>query len=481
MAVRYDDVSQINGTITGKYDTDKRKLDQGLHVGNSFDLICREMDFGGKKSAFYFIDGMCKDEILQKLMQYFLDKKPEDVPADTQTLMQELIPYGETSTETQYCKLARDILAGIPVLLLDGYPAAFEVDFRTYPARSVEEPEKDKVMRGSRDGFVETLIFNTALIRRRIRNPQLAMDHFDVGRSSHTDVVLSYMEDRVDPAMLEKIRTQLQAIDIDSLTMNQESLAECLHPTHWLNPFPKFRFTERPDVAAASLLEGNIVILVDNSPSAMVIPTSVFDIIEDADDYYFPPVTGTYLRLSRVVINILAVVMTPLFILFMQHPEWIPEGFSFINITDPVNMPLWVQFLILEFAIDGLKLAALNTPNSLSTPLSVIAGIVLGDYTVGSGWFNEEVMLYMAFVAIANYTQSSFELGYALKFMRLILLMLTAWFGVYGFAGGILFTVFVIARNKTISGKCYIYPLIPFDLRQIARRFFRITLPRTEK
>ena len=189
---------------------------------------------------------------------------------------------------------------------------------------------------------------------------------------------------------------------MDALTLNQESLAECLYKRRWYNPFPKFKFTERPDTAAAQVLEGNIIILVDNSPSVMITPTSFFDVVEEADDYYFPPITGTYLRLARMLIALLTYFVTPTFLLLMRYPEWIPESFAFIKVADTVNVPLIWQFLILELAVDGLKLAAVNTPNMLSTPLSVMAALVLGEFAVKSGWFNSEVMLYMAFVSVAN-------------------------------------------------------------------------------
>lgn len=198
---------------------------------------------------------------------------------------------------------------------------------------------------------------------------------------------------------------------MDALTLNQESLAECLYQGRWWNPFPKFRFSERPDTAAAQVLEGNIIILVDNSPSALITPTSLFDVLEEADDYYFPPITGTYLRLSRLLIAIVTYFLTPTFLLLMEYPQWIPKGFEFIAVRDTVYIPLIWQLLLLELAIDGLKLAAVNTPNMLSTPLSVMAALVLGEFSVKSGWFNSEVMLYMAFVAVANYTQNSLELG----------------------------------------------------------------------
>lgn len=157
----------------------------------------------------------------------------------------------------------------------------------------------------------------------------------------------------------------------------------------------------------------------------------------------------------------------------MQNPQWIPAAFDFIKVEGDIHIPLLYQLLILEIGIDGLKLAAINTPNMLTTPLSVIAALVMGEFAVNSGWFNSEAMLYMAFVAIANYTQASYELGYALKFMRVILLILTAAFNGYGFLAGIIWTVLAIGCNRTISGKSYLYPLIPFNGKQLARRIFR--------
>lgn len=459
----------------------KQRIDELLHVDKSFDLLYRVVTIGGKKACFYFVDGFCKDEVMEKVLEFLYKITPEEMPATAHDFLKEKLPYGEIDLVRTENDFLQRVLSGVPILMIDGYSELLATDFRTYPGRSVDEPEKDKVMRGSRDGFVETVVFNTALIRRRIRSTNLVMEMHTVGKSSRTDVVIAYMGDRVEPEMLENIKQRVDAIQIDSLSMNQQSLAECLYQHKWYNPFPKFKFSERPDVTAASILEGSIAILVDNSPSAMILPTSVFDIVEDADDYYFPPITGTYLRLSRMVIDILAVIMTPVFLLVIMHPEWLPESLKFIQINDPINVPIFIQMLILEFAIDGLKLASVNTPNMLSTPLSVVAGIILGDYTVSSGWFNSEIMLYMAFVAVANYTQVSLELGYALKFMRIILICLTAAFGLWGLLGGVLFVLVLIVTNKTISGKSYIYPIIPFNARQFLRRFFRVTLPASEK
>lgn len=454
---------------------------KALRVEESFDVVNREFEIAGKRACLFFVDGMMKDETMQKLLQQFMSIQPEDMPSDADGFSKRHISYVEVELLDRENLMVRNVLSGVSCLVIEGYTQIIAIDTRTYPARNVDEPEKDKVMRGSRDGFVETLVFNTALIRRRIRDPKLTMEYLSAGRVSHTDIVLCYMSDRVDTGFLAEIRKRIQKIKVDSLTMNSQSLAECLYHHSWLNPFPKFKFSERPDTAAASVLEGDIVVLVDNSPAAMILPTTIFDIIEEADDYYFPPVTGTYLRLSRLVANILALVLTPLFLLLMQYPHWIPKGFEFIQVQETVNVPLVWQFLILEFAIDGLRLAALNTPSMLSLPLSVIAALIIGDFAVGSGWFNSEAMLYMAFVALANYTQASYELGYALKFMRLITLILTAWLGMWGFVAGILLSVFSICSNRTIAGKSYLYPLFPFRLRQLAQRLVRIDLKKSEE
>ena len=438
------------------FSKNKQRIDELLQIDKSFDLLYRVVIIGGKKACFYFVDGFCKDEIMEKVLEFLYKIKPEEMPETAHDFLNEKLPYGEIDLVRTENDLIQRCLSGVPLLMVDGYCELLAMDFRTYPARSVDEPEKDKVMRGSRDGFVETVVYNTALVRRRIRSTDLVMEMHTVGKSSRTDVVIAYMGNRVEPEMLNNIRKRIDAIEIDSLSMNQQSLAEALFKRKWFNPFPKFKFTERPDTAAACLLEGKVVILVDNSPSAMILPTSVLDMIEEANDYYFPTLTGMYLKISRTLITIATVFFTPLYLLYMQNPQWLPDVFSFVMVRDQINLPLIWQFLLLELSIDGLRLAAMNTPTMLSTPLSVIAGIVMGEFSVESGWFNSEVMLYMAFVAVANYTQPNFELGYALKFMRLMLLVLTAVFNLYGFVVGCILVLCFLVFNKTLSGRNYL-------------------------
>lgn len=448
-------------------------INKELRVDKSFDLIYRTFKIDDKKASLYFIDGFAKDDILQKLMQYFMDMSNEDDIDNYYDFLKTKLPYIEIDVCDELEKLKLNVLSGVIALVIEDYEKIILIDARTYPMRSIEEPTKDKVFRGSKDGFVETLVSNTALIRRRIRDTNLTFEIYTIGRISKTDVVVAYMNNKVDKKLLANIKEKLNSIKVDSLSMNQESLAECLYKGKWFNPFPKFQYTERPDTSASAIMEGHIVILVDNSPSAMIIPVSFFDILEEADDYYFPPITGTYFRFTRVIVTLVALFLTPVYLLFAYGYVDTPKWLEFIIIKDTINVPILAQLLILEVAIDGMKLAAVNTPDMLNTPLSIIIGVVLGDAAVSSGWFNNEIMLYMAFVAFANFTHGSFELGYALKFLRIFLLLTTSIFGLWGFIGGVIIILLLVAFNKTVSNESYIYPLIPFNGKKLINIFIR--------
>lgn len=446
-----------------------------LQPEKSFDLVCRNTEIAGRRCALLFVDGMIKDEVMEKMLEYFLKLAPsvwEDV-ADMQSFARRIIPYVEVADEDRLEAACTAILSGNLGLFIEGFSACALVDVRTYPVRGVEEPEKDKVLRGSRDGFVETVVFNTALIRRRIRDPKLVMSIQSAGESSHTDIVVCYMEDRADLELVGRIKERISHIQVRGLTMSQESLAEALISTKWHNPFPKTRYTERPDTASAALMEGRIVVLVDNSPSAMILPSGIFDFFREADDYYFPPITGTYLRITRIVIFLLTLFLTPLWLLLVEHPQWIPPWLAFIGVSEPNGVPILAQLLVLEFAVDGLRMASTNTPSIMSNSLSIIGALLLGDFAVQSGWFVPETILYAAFTAIANYAQPSLELGFAFKFARLGLLILTGCFGLWGFLGGTVLFLIILCSTRTLSGKSYLYPLIPFNARDFKRVFVR--------
>lgn len=464
--------------FTTDYNTNLQVLSDALRSEQSFDLVKRELVIANRRATMFFIDGLLKDDITEKILEFFYKNVKDENFKSALYFSQSAVPYVEVEVSAELKKVCTDVLSGISALIVEGFTEVILLDTRTYPQRSTSEPDNDKVLRGSRDGFVETLINNTALIRRRIRDTNLTVKAYSVGTQSHTDVAVIYMENKVDKKLLANLDKRLNAINVPSLTMNQQSLVEALYKNLWYNPFPKVKHTERPDTTASAILDGNIVILVDNAPSALLLPTSIFDVLEEADDYYFPPVTGTYLKLARYFITIITVLITPLWLLAIQNPDYCPDFFRFVLPSEPQNIPVFWQLILMEVGIDGLRLAALNTPNSLTTPLSIIGAIALSEFAVDSGWVSMEAILYMALVTVANFTQPNFELGYSLKFCRILLLVLTYIFNVWGFIIAFVINLVLLCTNRTLSNKSYLYPLIPFNGKEFFRKILRIRNPR---
>lgn len=464
--------------FTTDYNTNLQIISDALRSEQSFDLVRRDLIIADRKAALFFIDGLLKDDITEKILEFFYKNVKSENFKSALYFSQSAVPYVEVEVSAELKKVCTDVLSGISALIIEDFTEVILLDTRTYPQRSTSEPDNDKVLRGSRDGFVETLINNTALIRRRIRDTNLTVKAYSVGTQSHTDIAVIYMENKVDKKLLANLDKRLKAIDVPSLTMNQQSLVEALYKNLWYNPFPKVKHTERPDTTASAILDGNIVILVDNAPSALLLPTSIFDVLEEADDYYFPPVTGTYLKLARYFITIVTVLITPLWLLALQNPDYCPEFFRFVLLDEPQNIPVFWQLILMEVGIDGLRLAALNTPNSLTTPLSIIGAIALSEFAVESGWVSMEAILYMALVTVANFTQPNFELGYSFKFCRVLLLVLTYIFNVWGFIIAFIINLVLLCTNRTLSSKSYLYPLVPFNGKEFFRKILRIRNPR---
>ena len=473
MKKKSNDLPLSDLALGDDYGANVELMKRVLRVDSNFDMLSKKLVLESGELTLFFIDGFTKDTVLQKLMMHFLSVKK--LRHSAKDFMDECLPYIESDVSGDLGHIVHFVASGGALILGSSFGAqAILLDTRTYPARETAEPEGDRVMRGSRDGFVETLLFNTALIRRRIRNPELTMKYFKIGRDSGSDVVLCYMNDRADKKYVAELSKKLSSIDTDSLVMGHESLKECIIKSKWYNPFPKIRTTERPDSAAAQLLEGSVLILIDNSPEVMVLPSTIFDFMQESNDFYFPPLTGSYIRIVRYVVFFLTLFLTPTWYLMLQYPSFVPSWLEFAMPEELGVLPILVQLLLVEFIIDALRLASLNTPSMLNNSLSVVGGLILGDFAVDIGWLIPEVILYMAFVAIANFTQRSYELGYSIKFMRILLLVATAIFGIWGFVGSVVVIILLVATNSTANGKRnYLYPLIPLNIRALRTLIFR--------
>ena len=432
------------------------------------------------KTSGWVVDGFGSDSILERMGAFWLTLKPENVVGLTemQDFLDRYITFSESNVTFDISDAVTSVFLGKSLLAVEGLAGVALMDAKGYPSRSVHEPPDGKVLRGSHDGFVEAVVPNMALLRRRIRDPHLTMEGHKVGSRTHNDAVLCYLDDKVDQDLLRKLRGKLLGLDVRSLSMAQESLAEAIRPKQWYNPFPKVRYTERPDAAAASIMEGSIVLMVDNSPSVMILPTGFFDFTQESNDYYFPPLVGTYLRVLRVTVFLLSLFITPAWYLMVSEPNRLPGWLNFLSSPEPVSLSLLSQLLVVEFLIDVLKLASLNTPDSLSNSFSMLGALVLGDFAVQAGWLGPEVLVYMAFVSVAGFAQPSYELGYAFKLLRVALLLVTAAFDVWGFCLGVVGIFILLCTTKPLVGRGYLYPLVPFNGKALLRLLVREPISR---
>jgi stage V sporulation protein AF len=448
---------------------------KALSIGQSFDIGERNLVIGGREAYLYYVEGFLKSEILEQMMHVLLSVPKHEMGQrkDASEFIKYHLPYAQAAAEKNTDKMLKSLLSGLLLMVIDGYAEVIVIDLRTYPARGVEEPEKEKTLRGAKDGFVETLLFNTNLVRRRIRDPRLIFEMHTVGTSSKTDVCIGYMDGMVDEKVLKKVQGLIDDIRQDTLTVGDQSLVEAITKSRWLSPFPKVRYTQRPDVVAAHLTEGKLVVFVDNSPTAIMIPTCIFDFLQDTDDYYFPIATGNYFRILRMLNMIAVIFLTPGYLLMAEGDIPTHPRLEFFFPDEGYSMPLFVQFLLLELAIDGLKLASLNTPSALGTSLSVVGALILGQFAVDSGWFIPQTILCMAVLALAGFTQPSIELGYAIKFMRMLILVGAAALGVWGALAALVINFAVLAATKNVVGTSYLYPLIPFHWDTLRHLVFR--------
>ncbi len=457
--------------LSESYEENKRLIKGLLRSDDSFDIIVRELSVKGKGVTFFYIDGFVKDGEMQRVMQHVLSLKE----LGTARELELNLPYVEVERDSSSERLLNAVLSGQSAILGESFGSEYIlVDARTYPARSTQEPESDRVMQGARDGFVETLVMNTALIRRRIRDPRLTVEHISLGGVSNTDVAICYMRGLADSRLVLDVRKKIKEAKPMGAPLGAQSLVESLIKRGWLNPFPKIRTTERPDTAAAQIIEGSVIVITDTSPQALIFPTSIFDYLQQTDDYYFPPLTGTYLRIVRTLILLLSVVITPLWYLYLEYSDILPSALLFLVPDEPGALPIILQLILVEIAIDGLKIASMNTPDMLSNSLSIIGALILGDFAVEIGWVSGDVILYMAFVALAGFAQQNAELGYAFKFVRVITLLLTYFLGIWGFVLGLVIFTVLVATNRTATGKMhYLYPLVPFNPTAMRRLLFR--------
>jgi stage V sporulation protein AF len=449
-----------------------------LGVGESFDVLLRRFRIAGRPAALLFLDGFAKDLVMRGVMEFLLKtERRQVVPNVIEDLLTERLTFIEAETVDRLRDVVNQVLAGPLALLIDGEREAIIIDAREYPGRSPEEPDLERVLRGSRDGFVETIVFNTALIRRRVRDPAFRAEIVNVGRRSRTDVALVHLKDVANPQLVAEVRRRVQQIVVDGIPMAEKTLEEFIvGKVHWWNPFPVVRYTERPDVAAVHLLEGHVVVVVDSSPSAMILPATLFHHVQHAEEFRENVTVGAYLRWVRFLAMLWAWVGAPLWLLVATRPELLPAALRFIGPRQPGRIPLGFQFILAELAVDAIRIALIHTPNALATSLGFIGALLLGEMAVGVGLFAAETVIYVALAAIGTFATPSMEFGLALRLVRLLLLVLVTVAGPVGLLLGLGVNLTVLALTRSF-GIPYLWPLVPLDWSALRAVLLRLPIP----
>ena len=469
--------SEENVRVSKNYQENIDYLNKELGVPDSFDVVVREMSIGGKKVAIYSINGMVDTHVASYILDALIDLERSDliVNALDKLVKGRIVNLQVTEVETMD-KVFYFMLSGPMAILVEGQDKAIIVDLRTYPARQPEEPDIERVTRGSRDGFTETLVMNTALIRRRLRDPKLRMKLVQVGGRSKTDVCICYIEDITNLEMVTKIQEDIQAIKIDGIPMAEKTIEEFILGSKFWNPYPRIRYTERPDVAAIHLLEGHVIIITDTSPSVIMAPATFWSHLQHAEEYRQEPIVGAYLRWVRFAGVFAALFLLPLWLGAALNPQLLPDWLHFIGITKPAKIPLLVQVLVAEFGVDLLRMSAIHTPAPLATALGLIATFMLGDIAVKVGMFTPEVILYIAIAAVATFATPSYELGLANRLARLFLIIMTGLFNFLGFWIGAALILFLLWRTRSF-GVPYLWPLLPLNIKAMGTVLMRSPVP----
>ena len=454
----------------------EKYMKKRIGLGESFDLGERKLKILKKDVQIYYVNGLTDSLLIVELLEELVDiNDNERSSSNLFDIVENRLVHQSVAQIKTMDELVDQVLSGLIVVLTEGSGIGLVVDVRSYPGRTPMEPDTEKVVRGSRDGFVENIIVNTALTRRRIRDERLRFEIMRIGERSKTDIAVGYIKDIANPDLVDIVRKEIKAIDIDGITMADKTVEEFVFKQGF-NPFPSVRYTERADVAAAHLLDGHVLIYVDTSPSVMITPTTYFYHLQHAEEFRQSPAVGTFVRWIRFLGVIASLFLLPLWFLFVLEPSLLPEKLSFVGPNKETNIPIFLQLFLADFGIEFLRMAAIHTPTPLSTAMGLIAAVLIGQIAIDVGLFTPEVILYVSLAAIGTYTTPSYELSIANKIVRLIFLVVVALFHAPGFMiGGTLFILW-LASNKPLNTP-YLWPFIPFHPVALWNVLIRTSIP----
>lgn len=444
-----------------------------MAIKQSFDYIERNLFFGKTKVYMLAINGFTQTEVLQHIVadvQSLSDGEGEI--RDLENFIDCKLGFAQVAYVEDWEALIKNLLSGQTILIVDGFARAVSIDTRTYPVRSIAEPDTEKVTRGAKDGFVENIIMNTALMRRRIRDPKLTFELHQVGSDSKTDVAIAYIKGKAEEKLIEKVRAKLDGLNVTSLTMGIQSLKELMIPRSYFHPLPSVFTTERPDVASSYLEEGYVLLVPDTSPEVLVLPCSIFQFTQSPEDYYKSPVVGNYIRLMRLFSLLASLLLLPLFLLFGAHVP-LPEEFALVSTEGMTPVKLFIMVLVIELALDLFRYSTSHTSERFAGALSIVGGLIIGDVAIDLEWASLEVLFYGAATMLATLSIASLEMAEGIRIYRIFLVLCTGFFGLWGFGIGLAFVIISVITTPVFGKTSYFWPLVPFQWKALKTLLFR--------
>jgi len=462
-------------TFSSSYRDNVALVNDMIGVGTSFDIVTKEFEADGWHYTVYLVNGFAQDllqlEIIEEITSGALDRKKGE------SLLSGRLSYPMTVTTKDVDTFIVDVLSGQLGILIEGTDEAAVLDTRSYPDRDPSEPDTERVLTGPRDGFIETILFNVALVRRRMRDPNLRFKLLRAGIHTKVDVALAYVKGYTSEKLVDAVWEKLENIDAAGVAMAEQTVEEALSGGAFWNPFPVARTTERPDVVAESLEEGRVAVMVDTSPMAIVAPMPYLSHLHSPEDYHLSAAAGTFLRWVSLVALIVGTWLTPVWMVQALHP--IP-ALRIIGPSSPPSYSLVAQFLLAEVGIDIIRRALLAAPSTIAQAMSILAAVILGQLATKINLFTPEVLVYSAIAAVALFAVPSLELGMAHRLVRVALIILggiIGWWGIIlGSAG-----LFALLLSMNSFGLPYLWPLIPFDGKALLSIFVREPLTHRAK
>ncbi len=443
-------------------------LKKRLAIDINYDLNYREIKIIDKTVRIYYlnslIDSLQSIELIEGLL-----KINSEVKSFSYDYLFNSLNNLDVSETTDIKEMIEAVLMGLVVVTIDNFDKAIKVDVRNYPTRSVSEPDMEKVIRGSHDGFTENMTTNIGLMRRRVKDERLRNEMFKIGEKSPTNICLTYLDGVIDEKILNDVKERIKSVKTENLIMADKQLEELLLKQKF-NPYPLVRYTERADIVSIHLYQGMFAIFVDTSPCVILAPCTFFDHFQHTEEYRQAPLSGTYLRILRFLGILMALFLSPIWLLMIKY-NYAPS-FLKILIPEEQTINIFLQVILAEIGVEFLRMASIHTPSALSTAMGLIAGVILGDIAVSVGLFCYQTVLIVALSAIGTYATPSYELGLANKLSKLFFILGVLILGISGFCITFLIWLIILIGLKSFK-KPYLYPLVPLNIKRLAKIIVR--------